>query len=650
MRLSARQRRALEAICDTFVPAVDGLPSATELGVPDALLDAVEANPRRAERRQVAALLAAWDSAALGAAGGAGLHRFGSLDHPERERVLLAWSDSRLGQRRAAFQALRKAVMVLAYTLPVDGGVNPRWADIGYPGPPGPPASPPSPAVRASTPAAETTVDCDVCVVGSGAGGGTAASVLAAAGLDVVVLEAGEHLEEADFDGSEATAFRRMYAGNAAAATQDQSVGLLAGVCLGGGTVVNYTTSFRTPDEVRAEWARLGATSFASPAFDESLEAVWRRLEVNLDHNRPSSRDVVMRRGLEALGWHVEAMPRNVVGCDQSVVCGTCGLGCRLGAKRSTVRTWLADAQAHGARILVRTSAERVVIRDGRATGVDTRTNDGHQVRVRARAVVVACGALQTPALLRRSGVSNEQIGRHLRLHPVTAVFGVFDEEIRPWEGTMQALYSDELRDLHDGYGVKFETAPVHPGLAAGFLPWTGAAQSLDLMRQLPHVAGIGILLRDRDGGEVHVGRDGEPVARYRLSPFDVRHVRRGFAGAARILEAAGARRVMSAHTGGLEYRPGAAGGVDGFLREADAWGWGAGRCVFFSFHIMGTARMGGSAATSVCDPEGRVWNTEGLVVADGSVFPSAPGVNPMISIEAAAHMNASALAAALAG
>jgi choline dehydrogenase-like flavoprotein len=167
-------------------------------------------------------------------------------------------------------------------------------------------------------------------------------------------------------------------------------------------------------------------------------------------------------------------------------------------------------------------------------------------------------------------------------------------------------------------------------------------------MRQLPHVAGIGILVRDRDGGEVHVGRDGEPVARYRVSPFDLAHVRRGFTGAARILEAAGARRIMSAHTGGLEYRPGESGGVGQFLHEADAWGWGAGRCVFFSFHIMGTARMGGSAATSVCDPDGRVWGTEGLVVADGSVFPTAPGVNPMISIEASAHLTARVLAARL--
>jgi choline dehydrogenase-like flavoprotein len=644
-----RRRRALESICDTFVPEADGLPSATQLGVPEALLDAVAANPRASERGQVAALLAAWDSAVATRLGGGGsFARFSALAQEERERVVLAWADSRVPQRRAAFQALRKAIMVLAYTLPGPDGTNPRWADAGYPGPLGPPDTAPPPAVTTSTPEDDTDLSCDVCVVGSGAGGGTAAAVLAAAGLDVVVLEAGEHLEEADFDGSEATAFRRMYAGNAAVATVDQSIGLLAGVCLGGGTVVNYTTSFKTPGEVRDEWARHGANSFAGNDFDASLDAVWNRLEVNLDHNKPSSREVTMRRGLETLGWHVEEMPRNVVGCDQGVVCGTCGLGCRLGAKRSTVRTWLADAQSLGARIFVRTRAERLTLRDRTVVGVTARTHDGHTVKVTARAVVVACGALQTPALLRRSGVANEHIGKNLLLHPVTAVFGEFDEELRPWEGTMQALYSDQLRDQHRGYGVKFETAPVHPGLAAGFLPWRGAERSRELMRRLPHVAGIGILLRDREGGQVRVGRDGHPVARYALSRFDLRHVRAGFRGAAQILEAAGARRIMSVHTGGIEYRPGAAGGVDEFARAADAWGWGAGRCVFYSFHLMGTARMGGSRSTSVCSPYGEAWGARGLVIADGSVFPTAPGVNPMISIEATAHMNASALAARL--
>ncbi|HEY1331251.1 MAG TPA: GMC family oxidoreductase, partial [Actinomycetota bacterium] len=553
----------------------------------------------------------------------------------------------RLGPKRAAFQALRTAIVSLSYISPGPGGPNPRWAAIGYPGPVGPPDPLPPRALTPMTVDADTTLDCDVCVVGSGAGGATAAAVLADAGLDVVILEAGDHLEDADFDGAEAGAYARMYEGSAALATVDHSVGLLAGTCLGGGTVVNYSTSFRTPDEVRREWTGMGAHEFASAEFDASLDAVCERLGVNLDHNRASSRERIMRRGLDALGWHVDAMPRNVIGCEQGRVCGSCGLGCRIGAKQSAVKTWLADAEAAGARIFVRTRVERVVVRHAGARGVEARTRDGHRVTVRARAVVAAAGALHTPALLRRSGLTNPNIGRHLRLHPVTAVFGVFDEEVRPWEGTMQALYSDQHRDLHDGYGVKYETAPVHPGLAAGFLPWRGAREHAELMAALPHVVGIGALLRDRDGGEVRVGRDGHPVAAYALSAFDLGHVRTGVEGAARILEAAGARRIVTAHSRPVEFCLGT-GSPEQLLRDADAWGWGAGRCVFYSFHIMGTARMGDSPAGSACDPHGEAWEARGLFVADGSVFPTAPGVNPMISIEAAAHLNARTLAARL--
>ena len=160
-----------------------------------------------------------------------------------------------------------------------------------------------------------------------------------------------------------ATGFRRLYRGGGASATDDQGVGLIAGACLGGGTVVNYTTSFRTPDDVRAEWEGLGFP--AGDDFGASLDAVCERLGVNTDHNRPSRRDEVLRRGLEALGWHVDAMPRNVLGCDQGVVCGYCGYGCPLGAKQSTLRTWLEDAAGAGARIVVGAKARRVLVERG---------------------------------------------------------------------------------------------------------------------------------------------------------------------------------------------------------------------------------------------------------------------------------------------
>jgi choline dehydrogenase-like flavoprotein len=343
-------------------------------------------------------------------------------------------------------------------------------------------------------------------------------------------------------------------------------------------------------------------------------------------------------------------MPRNVRGCEQGKVCGHCGFGCPLGAKQSTVKTWLADAHGAGARIVVGASVDRVTVERGRARGVEARTAGGHRLTVRARAVAAAAGALGTPALLRRSGLRNPNVGRHLRLHPATVVWGVFEDEIRPWEGTMQALYSDEHRYLDGGYGLKYETAAIHPSLLVGFAPWRGAAQHRALMEGLPHTTGIGVLLRDRDGGEVRVGRDGQPVVRYRLSDYDTGHARRGVDGAAQILEAAGARRIFSSHTRWVSYEAGERGGRERFRREADACGWDAGRCAFTSFHIMGSARMGGSPTTSACDPRGETWDARDLYVVDASTFPTAPGVNPMISIEAVAHMVASGMARQLQG
>jgi long-chain-alcohol oxidase len=228
-------------------------------------------------------------------------------------------------------------------------------------------------------------------------------------------------------------------------------------------------------------------------------------------------------------------------------------------------------------------------------------------------------------------------------------VWGVFDEELKTWEGVMQALYSDQHRDLDDGYGLKYETAANHPHLFISFVPWRGAADHLRLMEGLSSSVPIGVLLRDRDGGEVRVGRDGEPVVRYKLSAFDTGHLRTGIDGAAQILEAAGARRIFSSQSRWVSYDPGQGNaGRARFMADADACGYGAGRISLGSFHIMGSARMGGSPVTSVCDPTGQTWEVRDLYVFDGSSFPTASGVNPQISIQAIAHMGARALAARL--
>jgi choline dehydrogenase-like flavoprotein len=573
--------RALDAIADTFAPG-----SAAQ-GVPDAFLERLVARLPRSEQARLLALLSLFAAR--------GFHR---LPRARRERILLAWGSSRIPLRRTGFHALRKGVLLLAWTLP-----GAAWDELGYPGPPG--LDPKAPAKPLEPIEAAGELSCDVCVVGSGAGGGAAAAVLAGAGLDVVVLEAGPYLGPPDFDGAELAALERMYLDGGTASSVDQGVGILAGSCLGGGTVVNYTTSFRTPEGVREEWGG----PFATDAFTLSLDAVWERLGANVEHNRVPAREEKVRAGLEGLGWHVDAMPRDVRGCEQGRVCGYCPFGCRLGAKQSSDRTWLVDAAKAGARVVVGARADRI------APGPQV---EAGALTVKARAVAVACGAINTPALLLRSGLGNSFVGRNLYLHPVGGALGFFDEEIRPWEGTMQALYSNELADLDAGFGARFETTAVHPGFAAAFLPWHGASAHRELMLGLPRAAPLGALLRDRDGGRVRIRRDGSPLVQYRLSDYDAGHLRTGIDGAVRILEAAGAGRIATSEDS------------------------------LYSFHQMGTARMGAAPETSACDWEGRLWDAPDVVVCDGSAFPSASGVNPMISISALAHMNAAALASRL--
>jgi len=647
MELTPRQYRALCSICDTFLPAAPGWPSAVERGVPGALAVALDFNPRTTYRWEFVNLLDLWDTYLHSFFEAGHWSQFSNLAAEDKYKVMLSWADSRLTMRRAAFQALRKAVGFLYVMLPgAAGEVNPVWEKLGYPGPIGVQRPEAPRKLNVIVPDKEMPLNCDVCVVGSGAGGGVAAAVLAAAGRDVIVLEAGGYFDDADFDGAELAGYQRLYAECGFASTRDHSVGFLAGECVGGGTVVNYCTSFRTPDEIREEWADEGVEWIRGPEFTKSLDAVCQRISVNTAHNRVSKREQVLQCGLQRLGWHMDAMPRNVVACEQGKICGYCGYGCAIGAKQSTVKTWLADAQKYGAKIVAETRAEKVRVQHGVATGVDAWSKKGHRVVVKCKQVVVACGAIHTAALLLRSELENEHIGRHLHLHPVSNISGVFDEEIRPWEGTMQAIYSDEHRYLTGNYGVKYETTALQPVIAMAVMPWREPQDFQARMAQLKNTSAIGVLLRDRGAGRVTIDREGHPVSSYELSDFDRRHMQRGFRGAVQILESAGAKRIYSPHAKLCSYEPGKKGSIETFVKDMDAAGWGNAQLALFSFHIMGTARLGDSPGVSATNPDGETWEVKNLYVMDGSSFPSASGVNPMISIEAIAHRNAKVLAA----
>jgi hypothetical protein len=260
--------------------------------------------------------------------------------------------------------------------------------------------------------------------------------------------------------------------------------------------------------------------------------------------------------------------------------------------------------------------------------------------------VVAAGGSIHSPALLLRSGIELPALGRHLALHPATAILGVMDDAIRPWTGTLQAHYSDQFADLDRGYGFKFETAPMHPSLAALALAWESGAAHKAQMRRLPHLTLVGILLRDRFGGRVRVDGDGNPVVDYALSRYDARHLFRAVGEAARLLESVGARDIGAPHAAPLWYRPAdGAGARERWLDRVSRAGLGANQLLLVTFHQMSSCRMGGRRATSVVDAEHAVWGVPGLYVADASTFPTASGVNPMLTIMGMAHRAAAIIA-----
>lgn len=491
-----------------------------------------------------------------------------------------------------------------------------------------------------------TTLDCDACVVGSGAGGGVVAAELAAAGMSVVVLEAGPGDQADDFAQRELEGTQRLYHGAGLTATRDAAISILAGRCLGGGTAINWQTSLRTPEYVRDEWSeRSGCDVFRSEAFSSALDDAAARVGASTSESEVNENNACLERGCATLGYQHERIARNARGCD-AAQCGYCTFGCRLGGKQSTTVTYLRDAQRLcGAVVVPDCWAQRVVIGGGRVAGVEAKVvaSSGARVdlTVRATCVVVSAGGLESPALLQRSGLDCPELGRNLFLHPTTAVAGLYDERVQPWHGPPQTVLSGELARIDGDYGVRLETAPAHPGLLGFAAPWTSARAYRRLMQRAAELSAIIVLARDRTGGVVRARRDGSVSIRYRPGRSECALLARGIASAVRVHVAAGAREVHTLHTRGLSFAPtGAKSGhdldrfCDRILAERVDGNW----VVLFSAHQMGTCRMGRDPRTAVCDESGEVFGVRGLYIADASAFPGSSGVNPMITVMALAQ------------
>ena len=511
--------------------------------------------------------------------------------------------------------------------------------------------------IDASHAEGDLALDTDVVIVGSGAGGGTAAEFLAEAGLRVVLLEEGPLRSSRDFRMVEREAYPDLYQESAARKTADKSINILQGRCVGGGTTVNWTSSFRTPPTTLAFWEReYGLGAFSVDAMAPWFERMETRLSIAPWTVAPNANNEALARGAGKLGIAAPTIRRNVVGCANL---GYCGMGCPLNAKQSMLVTTIPRALDRGAILVTRVRAHRLTFTRDEVSSLEAHAMDAsgtaptpRKVIVRARAYIAAAGAIGTPALLLRSGAPdpNALAGKRTFLHPSAVSASVMPSHIDGFAGAPQTIYSDhflETQPIDGPMGFKLEAPPLHPVLTATTLPDDGTAHA-QWMRDFRRMQVLIALLRDgfsphSEGGVVRLRGDGTPVLDYPLTPFVFEGVRRAFHAMAQIQFAAGATRVSPAHGYGAPFTSLAAAkaAIDAFdLRPLYT------RVV--SAHVMGGAPFGVDPARSVVGIDGRHHHLRNLYVCDGSLFPTSIGANPQLSIYAFAARIASGLAESL--
>ncbi len=645
--LSDSQQAILTAVCDTVVPSLprdrdpEGLwdRKASDIGVDAGAAQLISEIP---DPELQGGLLQLID-----ALGGQGITRAPSQE--SREQILrnTALSDPRAA---AGVAALINMTLFLHYGAPdPQTGQNPNWRAFLYPGPASAPPQVEKPLRIHEPQGSEETLEADVCIVGSGSGGAVCAAVLASRGLDVVVLEAAGYYNESDFTQLEIPAYQQMFWRGGPNPTADGNVSLVAGTTLGGGTTINWTNCLRTRPWVREQWAEHGLEGLDSQDFDRHLDAVMDRISANPDCSDLNGTQQRLREGTEALGWSFETIIRNTdAGSYAPESAGYLGFGDQSGSKQSADRTWLADAQEHGARFLTFTRATKVLTEDGRASGVEAawQTPDGRsaQVTVKAPRVVVACGSLESPALLLRSGIGGPAVGQNLRLHPSSVVGGAYGTDQEAWWGPPQAGLCNEFADTGEGYGFLIETAQYAPGLIGSATPWISGQDHKQRMEEFRFTGTFISLTRDRGAGSVGVDPNGEAVPLYSVTdPLDLENLKKGIEVQIRLHEAAGAHQIGPLAEGAPTWRRGD--DLEAFIAGVKRIPFRAGGYKLFSAHQMGTCRMGSDPQESVAGPYGELHDTKGVWIGDGSAFPTSSGTNPMVSIMSLAHRTAGAIA-----
>jgi choline dehydrogenase-like flavoprotein len=481
--------------------------------------------------------------------------------------------------------------------------------------------------------------ECDVVIVGSGAGGAVAAATLAEAGLDVLVLEAGPHYDRDSYPSDHLEAITELYRDAGLTIAEGRPpIPVPVAKVVGGTTVINSGTCFRAPDRVLDEWKNRYGIAWARDLEPDFAEAEDFLRVTRLDPERMGRNGQLAMEGAAAIGASGGPIHRNAGDCVQ---CSSCPFGCEIDAKRGMHVSYLPRAVAAGARVRAGAEASRILVEDGRAVGVECRVGAGDNGRrrgytVRAkRAVIAAGGAFGTPELLLRSGLGGPQVGRNFHIHPACWIGARYEEEVRGWDGVMQSYYVDEWEDE----GILLEATFTPLAFGGAWLLGAGSSHQRAML-DFGHVGSIGVHLCDRSSGRVGLGPEGSLRARYKLTRDDANRLAYGIARAAEIHFAAGATEVYPniARVGVL--RP-------GDLAEFEATNFKPSELRLEAFHPMGTARIAADPREGVCGPDGSVHGTSALYVADASLFPTSVGVNPMMTVIAFAKQIARGIAGA---
>ncbi|MDZ7812127.1 MAG: GMC family oxidoreductase [Ideonella sp.] len=500
---------------------------------------------------------------------------------------------------------------------------------------------------------------CDVVIIGTGAGGGITAELLTKAGLSVVMVEEGPLKSSSDFKQLESEAYPTLYQESAGRKTADKAITILQGRCVGGSTTVNWTSSFRTPTDTLQHWGQhFGLSNFTAEDMAPWFEQAEQRLNIGDWLTPPNENNELLRRGAQKLGIEASAIRRNVKGCWNL---GSCGMGCPTNAKQSMLVTTVPAALDAGAILLVQARAERLQMVGQKVESVlchpikpDGTPDATSPCRIVAKHVVVAAGAINSPALLMRSALPDphQRLGKRTFLHPVVMSAGVFSQKVEGWQGAPQTIYSDHF--LHtqaiDGpMGYKLEAPPMHPLIFTSTLAGFGLAQA-ETLRRFPNTHTLLALLRDgfheqSPGGQVRLRSDGSPELHYPLNGFVMDGARRALLSMAEIQFAAGAQEIQVIH----EQAP--------VMRS-----WAEAQAVIkalpmvplktrvVSAHVMGGCGLSGTEAGGVTRPDGVHWQVENLSIHDGSLFPTSVGANPQLSIYGLTTRLATALAQRLGG